>query len=247
VRNAFVADPGNYLLSVDYSQVELRIVAHMSDDQAMLDAFLAGQDIHAATAAAIYNVPIDQVTKDQRRNAKSINFGLTYGMSAYGLMNYTGLTLAESEDFVEVYNQRFPGVKRFLDGIRRTAARQGYVETLMGRRRYFPELQSETNINVRNRAEREAINAPVQGTAADIMKIAMLRVPEALKEAGLSAQILLQVHDELVVECPQAELAEAARLVQKVMEEAYALKAPLRTEARYGTNWGTMISLSPSQ
>jgi DNA polymerase-1 len=246
VRNAFIAAPGKYLLSVDYSQVELRIVAHMADDPAMLAAFLADQDIHAATAAAIYNVPLEKVTKDMRRTAKAINFGLIYGMSAFGLTNYSGLTLAESEDFVEAYFSRFPGVKRYLDGIRRTAARQGYVETLLGRRRYFPGLQTETNINVRNREEREAINAPVQGTAADIMKIAMLHLPKALKQAGLSARILLQVHDELVLECPQSELTETVALAQRVMEEAYLLKAPLRSEARYGSNWGTMIPVGSS-
>jgi DNA polymerase-1 len=244
VRNAFVAAPGDYLLSVDYSQVELRIAAHMSDDPAMLAAFRTDQDIHSATAAAVFNVPLEQVTKEQRRNAKAINFGLIYGMSAFGLTRSSELTLAESEDFVEAYFSRFPGVKRYLDSMRKSAARQGYVETLLGRRRYFPGLQNETNVNVRNREEREAINAPIQGTAADIMKIAMLHLPDVLKKAGLSARLLLQVHDELVLECPQSQLRQTASLVQKVMEEAYPLNAPLRTEARYGSNWGTMIPLN---
>ena len=216
----------------------------MSDDPAMLAAFQADQDIHAATAAAVFNVPLEQVTKEQRRNAKAINFGLIYGMSAFGLTRSSELTLAESEDFVEAYFSQFPGVKRYLDSIRKSAARQGYVETLLGRRRYFPGLQAETNVNVRNREEREAINAPIQGTAADIMKIAMLHLPAALKKAGLSARLLLQVHDELVLECPQSQLRETASLVQKVMEEAYPLNAPLRTEARYGSNWGTMKALN---
>ncbi|MEJ2597347.1 MAG: DNA polymerase I [Anaerolineales bacterium] len=245
VRNAFVADDGNFLLSVDYSQVELRIVAHMADDQAMLSAFRAGQDIHAATAAAIYGIPIETVNKEQRRRAKGVNFGLIYGMSAYGLTRYTDLTLAESEDFMEKYFQQFPGVKKYLDNMRKLAAEQGYVETLMGRRRYFPNLKNQSNRNIRNREEREAINAPIQGTAADIMKIAMLRVPPALQEAGLSAQMLLQVHDELVLECPQEELRKTAKVIQKVMEGAYNMKVPLRTEARYGTNWGEMIPLNP--
>jgi len=240
VRHAFVASPGHVLLGVDYSQVELRIVAHIADDKAMLAAFQAGQDIHAATAAAIYNVPLDEVNKDQRRRAKAINFGLIYGMSAFGLTRYTDLTLAESEDFVQAYFQQFPGVKIYLDGIRRLAAEQGYVETLMGRRRYFPGLKNQSNYNVRNREEREAINAPIQGTAADIMKLAMLRIPPAMKEAGLSARMLLQVHDEVVLECPQDELEKTARLVRSVMEDAYLLKAPLRTEARFGRNWGVM-------
>ena len=150
------------------------------------------------------------------------------------------LTLAEAEAFVKTYFQKFPGVKRYLDGIRKQAAQQGYVETLLGRRRYFPALQSKANVQVKNREEREAINAPVQGTAADIIKIAMLRIPAALNEAGLKAKMLLQVHDELVFECPKNELKETARIVQEVMENAYPLSIPLSTEARYGGNWGDM-------
>jgi DNA polymerase I len=244
VRRAFVAAPEHLLLSVDYSQVELRIVAHMADDQAMLNAFRAGQDIHAATAAAIHGVPLATVTKEQRRRAKGINFGLIYGMSAFGLTRYTDLTLAESEDFMEAYFRQFPGVKRYLDEMRRLARDQGYVETLAGRRRYFPGLKSQRNFNIRSREEREAINAPIQGTAADIMKIAMVNVPVALAEAGLSARMLLQVHDELVLECRPDEIAETGALVQKVMEDAYPLKVPLKTDARTGHNWGEMQPLS---
>jgi DNA polymerase I len=240
VRHAFVASPGHQLLSVDYSQVELRIVAHMSNDEAMLDTFRAGQDIHAATAAAIYGVPLAAVTKEQRRRAKGINFGLIYGISAYGLMRYTDLTLAESENFMEAYFRQFPGVKTYLDGIRRQATEQGYVETLLGRRRYFPGLKNQSDRNIRNREEREAINAPIQGTAADIMKIAMLRVPVALAEARMAGRMLLQVHDELVLECPVAEVLETAALVQKAMEQAFTLTVPLSTEARVGSNWGEM-------
>jgi DNA polymerase-1 len=240
VRHAFVADPGNQLLAVDYSQVELRIAAHMAQDEGMLAAFKAGQDIHAATAAAIYGVPLAAVTKEQRRHAKAINFGLIYGMSSFGLTRSTDLTLAEAEDFVEAYFQQFPGIKKYLDGIRDQASRQGYVETLLGRRRYFPGLVNPSNQQIRNREEREAINAPIQGTAADIMKIAMLQVPEALKEAHLSAQILLQVHDEIVLESPQAELIQTSQLVQSVMEKAYHLDIPLKTEARSGPNWGAL-------
>ena len=243
VRHAFVAGPEQLLLSVDYSQVELRIVAHMADDQAMLEAFQAGQDIHAATAAAIYGVPIETITKQQRRRAKGINFGLIYGMSAFGLTRATDLTLAESEDFMERYFRQFPGVKRYLDGMRLRATEQGYVETLLGRRRYFPGLKNQRNFNIRNREEREAINAPIQGTAADIMKIAMINVPAALRKAHLSARMLLQVHDELVLECPAGEIDETAALVQQVMEDAYTLKIPLKTDARKGRNWGEMQPL----
>ena len=240
IRHGFVAGKGNVLLSVDYSQIELRIVAHMARDEGMLAAFRADEDIHSTTAAAIYNVKPEAITKNMRRHAKAINFGLIYGMSVFGLTRTTELTLAEAETFVKAYFQKFPGVKKYLDGIRKQAAQQGYVETLLGRRRYFPALQSKANVQVKNREEREAINAPVQGTAADIMKIAMLNIPPALKEAGLKAKMLLQVHDELVFECPEKELKKTAQVIQDVMTNAYPLIIPLSTEARYGKNWGDM-------
>ncbi len=240
VRQAFVASPGNLLLSVDYSQIELRIVAHMAGDEAMLDAFRHGQDIHATTAAAILGIPLSEVTKSQRSRAKGVNFGLIYGMSAFGLTRYTDLTLAEAENFVAAYYRQFPGVKSYLDGIRRLAADQGYVETLLGRRRYFPALKTSLDRNQRSREEREAINAPIQGTAADIMKIAMIQTPKALTQAGLAARLILQVHDELVLECPPEELSQTVAVVQQAMEEAYRLSIPLETEARSGKNWGTM-------
>ena len=240
VRKAFIAEPGHVLLAVDYSQIELRIVAHMSDDETMLAAFNAGQDIHAATAAAIFEIPIEQVSKEQRNRAKGVNFGLIYGMSAFGLSRYVDITLAEAENFVQAYFEQFPGVKNYLDGMKSQAAEQGYVETLLGRRRYFPGLKNQTNRNIRNREEREAINAPIQGTAADIMKIAMLQVPGALKSAEISARMLLQVHDELVLECPVEEVQQTAKIVRDVMEGAYELKIPLLTEARSGPNWNEM-------
>ncbi len=240
VRKGFIADEGNVLLAIDYSQIELRIVAHMAQDETMLAAFRSGQDIHATTAAAVHNVRLEDVTKDMRRDAKAINFGLIYGMSAFGLTRSTELTLAESEDFVAAYFEKFPGVKRYLDNIRKVATEQGYVETLLGRRRYFPALKSATNQNLRNREEREAINAPIQGTAADIMKIAMLAVAKALPEAGLRGKMLLQVHDEVIIECPLSELDDAVRVVTKAMEEAYPLDIPLSTEARSGRTWGEL-------
>lgn len=242
VRKAFVASPGWTLIAIDYSQIELRVVAHMAQDEAMLHAFKAGQDIHAATASAIFNVPLEEVNKDQRRHAKAINFGLVYGMSPYGLTQTTELTLAEAEDFVQAYFERFPGVKRFLDSMREQAKEEGYVETMLGRRRYFPRLQTSSNYNVRRREEREAINAPVQGTAADIMKLAMLHVGKALSASTLSARILLQVHDELVLESPSEEVGETVRLVRSTMESAYQLDVPLVTDARCGSNWGSLES-----
>jgi DNA polymerase-1 len=243
LRNGFVAGKGKVLLSVDYSQIELRIVAHMAQDEGMLAAFRAGEDIHATTAAAIFGVSLDKVTKQMRQRSKGINFGLIYGMSVFGLTRYTDLTLSEAETFVKAYFEKFPGVKKYLDGIRKLAAQQGYVETLLGRRRYFPALQGKSNVQVKNREEREAINAPVQGTAADIMKLAMLKVPPALKAAGLKARMLLQVHDELVLECPKQEVKETALIVQEAMANAYPLSIPLSTEARYGVNWGEMKSV----
>jgi len=243
VRFGFVAEPGNLLLAVDYSQIELRIVSHMAQDEAMMDAFRNGQDIHATTAAAIFDVPLDKVTKDQRRHAKAINFGLIYGMSPYGLTRSTDLTLAEAENFVKAYFARFPGVKAYLDGTRKTATERGYVETMLGRRRYFPNLKSGTNFNLRQREEREAINAPIQGTAADIIKLAMLKLPQELKSAGLSAKLLLQVHDELILELPKEELTQTAALVKQVMENAYTLSIPVTTDARSGISWGELEPL----
>jgi len=238
VRNGFIASKGNVLLSVDYSQIELRIGAHMAQDEGMLAAFRAGEDIHTTTARAIYGVGPEAVTKNMRRHAKAINFGLIYGMSVFGLTRTTDLTLAEAENFVKAYFQKFPGIKKYLDGIRKQAASQGYVETLLGRRRYFPALQSKQNVQLKNREEREAINAPIQGTAADIMKIAMLRIPPALKKSGLKGKMLLQVHDELVLECPKTELKQTAHVIQEIMANAYQLDIPLSTEASFGENWG---------
>jgi DNA polymerase-1 len=244
VRNGFIAGEGQVFLSVDYSQIELRIVAHMAQDEAMLNAFRNGQDIHAATAAAINNIPLEKVTKSLRSRAKAINFGLIYGMSSFGLSRSAEITLAEAEDFVRAYFNQFPGVKRYLDSVKLQASRQGYVETLLGRRRYFPNLQNQSNVNIRNREEREAINAPVQGTAADIIKLAMLKLPGALLHAGLNAKIVLQVHDELLLECPVEELSQTAQVVQQVMEKAYTLSIPLETDARSGKNWGELETLS---
>jgi len=240
VRNGFIAGNENMLVSVDYSQIELRIVAHMANDKAMLDAFRSNQDIHATTAAAIYQVALVDVTKEQRRHAKAINFGLIYGMSPFGLTRTTNLTLAEAENFVKAYFQEFPGVKMYLDGIRRSAADLGYVETLLGRKRYFPQLKNPATAQVRSRAEREAINAPIQGTAADILKIAMIRLPEVIGEKKLGAKMLVQVHDELLLECPDDELQETIQVIQQVMESAFKIAIPLETDVAYGKNWGDL-------
>jgi DNA polymerase-1 len=246
IRRAFVAAPGHVLLSVDYSQIELRIVAHMAEDQAMLQAFRDDQDIHATTAAAVFGTALDAVTPDMRRRAKAVNFGLIYGMSPFGLSKTTDLTLGEAEEFVRVYFQTFPAVRSYLDRTRKQASERGFVETLLGRRRYFPQLvKGSVPVSevARSRAEREAVNAPIQGTAADIIKLAMLRLPRRLSQDGLEAPMLLQVHDELVFECPEGALSKAASAIQEVMQNAYPLAIPLKTDAKFGPNWAEMKPL----
>lgn len=243
IRRAFVADDRNTLLAVDYSQIELRVAAHMTRDKAMIQAFLDDQDIHSATAAAVFGSDPAKVSAEDRRRAKAVNFGLLYGISPYGLTRSTDMTLAEAQEFVDRYFERFPGVRKFIDRTREQAAELGYTETILGRRRYFPQLAKDGRPappQVRARAEREAINSPIQGSAADIIKLAMIELPQALINAGLSAKMLLQVHDELVLECPQKELKKTSKLVRQVMQDAYKLKVPLKTDAKYGPNWENM-------
>jgi DNA polymerase-1 len=242
VRRAFVAEPGWKLISADYSQVELRVMAHISGDEGLLGAFQRGEDIHASTAAAIMDVPLSEVDADERRIAKSVNFGLSYGQTAYGLSGATGLTQAEAEDFIKTYFERFPKVREYIDTTKALATRQGYVETLLGRRRYFPELEpgSKALHHVRQAAERMAINAPIQGTAADIINIATIRLHQALQEQDLRARMILQVHDELVIEAPEEEVEIVAPLIRQIMEGAFDLKAPLKADLKVGENWGEM-------
>jgi DNA polymerase-1 len=251
VRQAFVAGRGNVLLAADYSQIELRVAAHYSKDPTLLKAFAEGEDIHTTTAATVLGLKPEKVSKEQRRLAKVINFGLLYGMGAFALSRQSGLTLAEAEEFVKNYFARFPRIKQYLDDTKKFAAENGYVQTLMGRRRYFPGLSgsgvqanSREAAIARARAEREAINAPIQGTAADIVKQAMLNLQPALATAGLSAKLLLQVHDELVLECPKKEVKETARVVRQVMESAFKLDVPLGVEVRSGANWEEMKAVA---
>ncbi len=242
IRRAFVAAPGCKLLSADYSQVELRILAHISQDEAMLAAFRAGEDIHRSTAAKIYNVPLDQVTSSQRSIAKMVNFATSYGVSAFGLASRTELSRTEAAAFLDAYFQTYPGIRRYVDETIQTARRQGYVETLLGRRRYFPVLKDGGRGGrlEQQGAERAAINHPIQGTAADIIKIAMVRLHRALKEQGLQSRMLLQVHDELVLEVPEAVVAAVVPLVREIMEGAYALDAALKVDVEVGPNWYEM-------
>ena len=246
IRRAFIASRAHTLLAVDYSQIELRVVAHVANDKTMIKAFNEDQDIHSTTAAAVFGADINNVSSEQRRRAKAVNFGLLYGMSPYGLTRATDMTLAEAENFVDAYFENFPGVRDFITDVREMAASQGYTETLLGRRRYFPQLSKDGQpapAQVRARAEREAVNSPIQGSAADIIKLAMIAIPGALDEAELSADMLLQVHDELVFEVPKKELKETAQVVQDIMQSAYKLKVPLKTDAKSGQNWEQMKPL----
>ncbi len=238
VRRAFVASPGHLLLSADYSQVELRIMAHISGDEGLLSAFRRGEDIHASTAAAVLGVPIEAVTREMRRLAKTVNFGLSYGMSGYGLAQRTGLSQEEANAFIKSYFAKYPKVKRYIEEAKRKARKQGYVETLLGRRRYFPELMSEkAHWSAKRAAEREAINMPIQGTAADILKIAMINLHRAIHERDLESRMILQVHDELVLEVPEEELETVKPLVKSTMEGAFQLDAPLKVDIKVGKNW----------
>jgi DNA polymerase-1 len=242
VRDAFIAAPGHLLLAADYSQVELRVLAHVSGDEALRQAFLDDQDIHATTAAAVNGVPLAEVTREQRSFAKAVNFGLLYGMGAFRLARDSGLTLPEAEEFIKRYFERFPKVRAYLDQTLQQAIEQGYVETLLGRRRYFPIFASQSSGRQssveRRAAEREAINMPIQGTAADIIKLAMIRLHDALREGGLRSRMILQVHDELVLEVPEAEAEASLALVKEVMSSAYPLDVPLKVDAGVGQHWG---------
>ncbi|HAS8522845.1 TPA: DNA polymerase I [Vibrio vulnificus] len=237
IRQAFVAPHGYKILAVDYSQIELRIMAHLSGDQALLDAFQQGKDIHAATAAEIMGVSIEQVSSEQRRRAKAVNFGLIYGMSAFGLAKQLGIPRGEAQAYMDKYFERYPGVMQYMEDTRSNAAQHGYVETIFGRRLHLQEITSR-NVMRRKAAERAAINAPMQGTAADIIKKAMLLVDQWIQEEGNGrVKLLMQVHDELVFEVEESCLTEIESKVQQLMESAAQLNVPLVAEAGHGDNW----------
>ena len=239
IRQAFVADAGQVFLSADYSQMELRLLAHFSGDPALLKAFREGMDIHRETAAAVFNIHPELVSPDMRRQAKVINFGIIYGMSAFGLAKQLNVGQRLSQEFIQRYFARHPQVKAYLDRTLEEARQQGWVTTLLGRRRHFPQITSSNRL-VRQEAERSAVNTPLQGTAADIIKKAMLAVEGVLKQAKLSARMLLQLHDELLLEVPQEELHDTARVVRQAMEGVESLKIPLVVDLRAGSTWGDM-------
>ena len=239
VRQAFIAPEGSSLLGGDYSQIDLRALAHLSQDAGLLGAFRHDADIHAATAAQLFGVAPGQVTKDMRRLAKTVNFGVIYGMSDYGLEQATGLSRGEAGKFIAAYFEKYPGVRKYLDETKEQARQKGYVQTLLGRRRFIPDINS-ANRQVREAAERMAINMPVQGTSADIIKVAMINLYREMEKRRLKSKMLLQVHDELVFEVLEAELEEMRQLVSDVMDRAVKLDVPLKVDTKVGKNWGEM-------
>ncbi|EKK5571500.1 DNA polymerase I [Morganella morganii] len=236
IRQAFIARDGYCIMAADYSQIELRIMAHLSQDKGLLKAFAEGKDIHRATAAEVFGVPLEEVTSDQRRSAKAINFGLIYGMSAFGLARQLGIPRGEAQRYMDLYFERYPGVLEYMARTREHAAEKGYVETLEGRRLWLPEINSRNGMR-RKAAEREAINAPMQGTAADIIKKAMIAVDDWLQKENIDALMIMQVHDELVFEVRKEQQAEMAEKIRGLMEAAMKLDVPLKVEAGVGANW----------
>ena len=236
IRTMFIARPGWVLVDADYSQIELRLLAHMAGDEKMIAAFQSGQDIHAQTASQVFGLPPEEVTGELRRRAKAVNFGIVYGISDFSLAQDIGVSRQEAADYMNKYLATFSGVREYMEHVKAQAKEDGYVATLMGRRRWLPELKS-TNYNLRAFGERVALNMPIQGTAADVMKLAMIRVARRLKAEGLRAQLILQVHDELIVECPQEEADQVKALLTQEMEGAGNFSVPLVAEAGAGRSW----------
>jgi len=236
IRKAFIPEAGKIFLSADYSQIELRLMAHLSGDSGMISDFLSGQDIHAATAAKIFGVPVGDVTREMRARAKTANFGIIYGISAFGLSERLTIGRKEAKELIDGYFNSYPGVKAFMDDSIRRARELGYVTTMFGRRRYLPDIHSRNQV-VRGNAERNAINAPIQGSAADIIKIAMVRISERLKQEMPEARMILQVHDELIFEVEEAHVETLRTIVSEEMRGAAALSVPLETDTGTGYNW----------
>ncbi|MEM7267295.1 MAG: DNA polymerase, partial [Pseudomonadota bacterium] len=237
VRQAFVPREGNKFVAADYSQIELRIMAHLSGDKGLLDAFAHGKDIHKATASEVFGVPLDEVTTEQRRSAKAINFGLIYGMSAFGLSKQLNIPRNEAQKYMDLYFERYPGVLEYMDSTRESAKEKGYVETVFGRRLYLPDIKASNGAR-RKGAERAAINAPMQGTAADIIKMAMIKVDDWIrKNASDDVTMMMQVHDELVFEIKEDKVETYVSTITALMESAATLNVPLVVEAGVGENW----------
>jgi DNA polymerase I len=236
IRQAFIAAAGHSLVAADYSQIELRIMAHLSGDASLLRAFAEDRDVHQATAAEVFGTPLDQVSADQRRSAKAINFGLMYGMSAFGLARQLGIGRGDAQKYMDLYFERYPGVRRYMEETRRQAREKGFVETVFGRRLYLPEIQSR-NAALRQYAERSAINAPMQGTAADIIKRAMIEVDSWLQSSRIPARLIMQVHDELVLEVADEAIETLVGQTRTHMIRAADLSVPLKVDVGVGRNW----------
>jgi DNA polymerase-1 len=239
IRKAIIAPPGAYLLSADYSQIDLRVLAHLSQDPGLIDAFAQDEDIHATTASKLFGIPADEVTSEMRRNAKTVNFGVIYGMSDYGLEQATSLNREEAAQFIALYFEKYPKVKKYLEATKERARKLGYVQTILGRRRFLPEINS-ANRMVREAAERMAINAPVQGSSADIIKIAMINLHREMEKRKLKSKMLLQIHDELLFEVPEGEVEEMKSLVSEIMPRAIELRVPVKIDIKLGKNWAEM-------
>ncbi len=236
IRRVFVPEKGNIFIDADYSQIELRILAHMSGDQRLIEAYHSGEDIHRITASQFFHIPLEEVTAQQRRNAKAVNFGIVYGISAFGLGEDLSISRREAAEYIQRYFETYPGVKVFLDSLVEQGKEKGYVETLYGRRRPIPELASK-NFAQRSFGERIAMNSPIQGTAADLMKLAMVRVEKALRRDNLQAKILLQVHDELLLEAPEEEKERVEEILQREMRGVADLRVPLEIALSSGYSW----------
>ena len=236
IRKVFVPREGFVFLDADYSQIELRVLAHLSGDERLIEAYRSAQDIHAITASQVFHVPLNEVTPLQRRNAKAVNFGIVYGISAFGLSEDLSISRKEALEYINKYFETYPQVKTFLDGLVEGAKEKGYVTTMFGRRRPVPELKS-ANFMQRSFGERVAMNSPIQGTAADIIKIAMIRVDERLRREGMAARLIMQVHDELLVETAGSELEDVKKILSEEMRRAAALKVDLEIDMHDGKNW----------
>jgi DNA polymerase-1 len=236
IRSAFVADPGCRIISADYSQIELRVLAHLSHDPLLIEAFTRDEDIHSRTAAEIFGVPPGLQTHEHRRMAKAINYGVIYGLSSFGLAERTGTSKTEAQRYIDAYFERYSKVKEYLDSLVEQARTTGRVRTAFGRLRPTPEINS-ADVQARNRAEREAMNTPLQGTAADLMKLAMVKAQARLKREQMQTRMILTVHDELVFEAPERELDRAQAIVRQEMEGAYLMAVPLKVELGVGPNW----------
>ena len=239
VREAFISKDGWSLLAADYSQIELRVLAHFSRDPGLIEAFENGEDIHSSTSSLVYDIPINKVDSDMRRIAKVLNFGVIYGLSPHGIARQTDLSQKDGKKFIDIYFDKYPGIQTYLDSVKEQCRANGYVETILGRRRYLPDINAR-NFRLRSQAERAAINMPIQGTAADIIKVAMINIQKRLQDLEMKSMMILQVHDELIFEVPNNELSQVESIVSELMPSSLKLDVPLAVEIKKGYDWGNL-------